>query len=95
MVSLCFSGNSVLVGSLGQQLVSLASFALFLAGYEIQSVDFSKESGFIDGMKSLFRQAGLEGKPIGVIVKVCMHCVETWMSCRTIALYRMPYTEVA
>ena len=64
------SGNSVLVGSLGQQLESLASFALFLAGYEVQTVDFSKEGVFIDGMKSLFRQAGLEGKPIGVIIKV-------------------------
>jgi hypothetical protein len=58
------------VGSLGEQLESLASFALFLAGYEAQSVDFSKESIFVDGMKSLFRQAGLEGKPIGVIIKV-------------------------
>lgn len=55
--------------------MSLASFALFLAGYEIQSVDFSKEGAFIDGMKSLFRQAGLEGKPIGVIIKVCLHSI--------------------
>lgn len=67
-----FRGNSVLVGSLGEQLVSLASFALFLAGYETQSLDFSKESAFMDGLKSLFRQAGLEGKSIGVIIKVCM-----------------------
>ena len=62
-----------MVGSLGQQLVSLASFALFLAGYEVQTVDFSKESAFLDGMKSLFRQAGLEGKPIGIIIKVSTH----------------------
>lgn len=64
------SGNSIVVGALGQQLVSLASFAFFLAGYEIQTVDFSKESAFTDGMKSLFRQAGLEGKTIGVVIKV-------------------------
>ena len=63
-------GNCILVGSLGQELESLASFAFFLAGYNMQCVDFSKEDGFSDGMKSLFRQAGLEGKPIGVIVKV-------------------------
>ena len=63
------------MGSLGQQLLSLASFSLFLAGYEIQSLDFSKEVVFIDGMKSLFRQAGLEGKPIGVIIKVCVNHV--------------------
>lgn len=61
-----------MVGSLGQELVSLASFSLFLAGYEIQPVDFSRESAFFDGMKTLFRQAGLEGKPIGVIIKVCL-----------------------
>ena len=69
-IFLLCSGNSIVVGALGQQLVSLASFAFFLAGYEIQTVDFSKESAFTDGMKSLFRQAGLEGKTIGVVIKV-------------------------
>ena len=71
MLNTC-RGHSIVVGSLGQQLFSLASFALFLAGYEIQTVDFSKESAFRDGMKSLFRQAGLEGKPIGIIIKVSL-----------------------
>ena len=61
------------MGSLGQELVSLASFALFLAGYDMQSIDFTKGSSVVDGMKSLFRQAGLEGKPIGVIIKVCAY----------------------
>lgn len=64
-------GNSVLVGAFGQRLCSIASLALFLAGYEVQSVDFSKENTFRDGMKSLFRHAGLGGKPIGVIIKAC------------------------
>lgn len=62
-------GNTILVGALGQQLTSLSSLALFLAGYDMQSVDFSKETSFRDGMKSLFRQAGLGGRPIGVIIK--------------------------
>ena len=63
-------GNSILVGSLGEQLNSLASFSFFLAGYDMQSLDCSREGSFRDGMKSLFRQAGMEGKPIGVVIKV-------------------------
>lgn len=65
-------GNSILIGSLGQQLTSLASFALFLAGYDMQRVDFSKEEAFNDGMKAVLRQAGLEGKPVGLVIQVVM-----------------------
>ena len=66
----------MLVGALGHQLSSLASFALFLAGYEHQCLDLSREGGFTDSLKSLFRQAGLEGKPIGVIINVSWWSLE-------------------
>lgn len=82
-----YSGHSIVVGSLGQPLTSLASFALFLAGYEVQSVDFAREGGFSDPMKSLFRQAGLEGKPIGIIIKVRQYYYSTVYSYMPLAVF--------
>jgi len=71
-------GNCILVGSLGQPLESLARFALYIAGYSLQPLDTAKgTTAFSDGLRTLFRQAGLEGKPTAVIVNV--RCVyEHW-----------------
>ena len=68
-------GNCILVGSLGQPLESLARFALYIAGYSLQPLDTAKGTiAFSDGLRTLFRQAGLEGKPTAVIVNVrCVH----------------------
>jgi len=68
-------GNCILVGSLGQPLESLARFALYVAGYSLQPLDTAKgTTAFSDGLRTLFRQAGLEGKPTAVIVNVrCVH----------------------
>ena len=65
-----FRGNAILVGALGQELRSLTLMALFLAGYEVQSLDLSSEGSFREGMKALLRQAALGGRPVGVILEV-------------------------
>ena len=59
-----------MVGALGQELTCLTLLALFLAGYELQSLDISNEPAFKEGMKTLLRQAGLGGKPVGIIMEV-------------------------
>ena len=60
----------MLVGSLGLPLHTLATFALYIAGYSLQTVDTSKEILFKDGLRALFRQAGLEGRPVSIILNV-------------------------
>ncbi len=60
----------MLVGSLGVPLQSLATFALYIAGYTVQSVDTSSEGLFKDALRALFRQAGLEGRPVSVVLSV-------------------------
>ncbi|KAL5457324.1 hypothetical protein EMCRGX_G034572 [Ephydatia muelleri] len=62
-------GNCILIGSLGQPLVSMAKFTLYLVGHTLQTMDRSKECAFKDNLRSLFRQAGLEGKQIGIILE--------------------------
>lgn len=63
-------GNCILVGSLGQPLEPLARFALYLAGYSLQPLDTRGTAAFNDGLRTLLRQTGLEGKPTAVIVDV-------------------------
>ena len=75
-------GNSILVGSLGQPLESLAHFALYIAGYEVQQLDISKKTAFIDNLRALFRQTGLEGKPVAVIVNVSVVLHQHVVTCR-------------
>lgn len=65
-----FRGNCTLVGSLGQPLELLASFALYIAGYTLHHLDTSTTIAFSEGMRALFRQAGLEGKPVAIILSV-------------------------
>ncbi len=60
----------MLVGSLGLPLHSLATFALYIAGHTLQTMDTSKEILFKDGLRALFRQAGLEGRPVSIILSV-------------------------
>ncbi len=63
-------GYTIIVGALGQQLTSLTLLALFLAGYDHQSLDITSVAGFKESMKALLRQAGLGGKPVGIILEV-------------------------
>ena len=63
-------GNCILVGSLGQPLESMAQISLYIAGYELQSLDVSNESKFKESFRALFRQTGLEGKALSIIVTV-------------------------
>lgn len=48
----------------------MAKFAHYLVGHTLQTMDRSKECAFKDYLRSLFRQAGLEGKKIGIILEV-------------------------
>ena len=48
----------------------MAKFSLYLAGHTLQALDRNKECAFKDSLRGLFRQAGLEGKQIGVILEV-------------------------
>ena len=74
-------GNCILVGSLGQPLESLAQIALYIAGYELQLLDSSSESKFNESFRALFRQAGLEGKALAIIVTVrTLHLVSACVS---------------
>ena len=73
-------GNCILVGSLGQPLEPLVRFALYLAGYSLQPLDTRETAAFNDGLRTLLRQTGLEGKPTAIIVEVrcvLMHTAET------------------
>ena len=70
-----------MVGSLGQPLESMAQIALYIAGYELQLLDTSNESKFNESFRALFRQTGLEGKALSIIVTVrniyeCTHLTE-------------------
>ncbi len=58
-------GNTIIVGALGQQLTSLTLLALFLAGYDHQSLDITSVAGCTEGMKAVLRQAGLGGRAGG------------------------------
>ena len=58
------------MGSLGQPLEPLVRFALYLAGYSLQPLDTRGTAAFNDGLRTLLRQTGLEGKPTAVIVDV-------------------------
>ena len=60
----------MLVGALGLPLHNLATFALYIAGYSTQTLDTSKRLLFKDGLRALFRQAGLEGRPVSIILNV-------------------------
>ena len=62
-----------MVGSIGQPLEQLASFALHITGYSLQPLDCSRGAAFNDGLRALFRQAALEGKPTAVIITVSLH----------------------
>ncbi len=59
-----------MVGSIGVPLRALATFALYIAGYTLQSVDTSNESLFKECLRALFRQAGLEGRPVSIVLTV-------------------------
>ena len=59
-----------MVGSLGQPLEPLVRFALYLAGYSLQPLDTRETAAFNDGLRTLLRQTGLEGKPTAIIVEV-------------------------
>ncbi len=66
-----FRGNCFIVGSLGLPTESIARLALYIAGYTEQSLaDDIDYKQFIDIMRSVFRLAGLEGTPVGLILKV-------------------------
>lgn len=58
------------MGSLGQPLKSMAQIALYIAGYELQLLDSSSESKFKESFRVLFRQTGLEGKALAIIITV-------------------------
>ena len=64
------SGNCLLVGSHGQMKEALSSLALYIAGYPLRPLDTSQPATFSNGLKALFRQAGLEGKPIAAVINV-------------------------
>ena len=72
-----YRGNCVLVGSLGQPTQSLAQLALYIAGYTEQQCleDTCDYRQFTDALKGVFRQAGLEGTQVGLILKVCMYII--------------------
>lgn len=59
-----------MVGALGVPLESVAQMALYIAGYELQTLDTSSESKFNEAFRALFRQTGLEGKALAIIVNV-------------------------
>ena len=70
----CFCrGNCILIGSLGQPLKPMAQIALYIAGYELQSLDVSCESKFKESFRGLFRQTGLEGKALSIIITVSIN----------------------
>ena len=69
------------MGSLGQPLEPLVRFALYLAGYSLQPLDTRETDAFNDGLRTLLRQTGLEGKPTAIIVEVrcvLMHTAENF-----------------
>ena len=62
-----------MVGALGLPMEPLAQMAVYIAGYELQPLDTSSESKFKETFRALFRQAGLEGKALAIIVNVRTH----------------------
>ena len=69
------------MGSLGQPLEPLVRFALYLAGYSLQPLDTRETDAFNDGLRTLLRQTGQEGKPTAIIVEVrclLMHTAENF-----------------
>jgi hypothetical protein len=76
IVALC-RGNCILVGSLGQPLKSIAQISLYIAGYELQFLDVSCESKFKESFRGLFRQTGLEGKALSIIITVSINTIST------------------
>ena len=66
-----YRGNCILVGSLGQPILTLARLVLYISNYTTHTLpDNVTDSIINDVMKSLFRLAGLEGKQVALIVEV-------------------------
>ena len=54
----------------------MAQIALYIAGYELQSLDVSCESKFKESFRGLFRQTGLEGKALSIIITVSVNATQ-------------------
>lgn len=70
VVFLTDRGNSLLIGSIGTHLKSLAALALYMLEYPIHPVDCTYPNTFLDGLRSAVRQAGCDGKTTTVLFTV-------------------------
>ncbi len=65
-----FSGNALLVGSIGTHLASLVRLVLYMVNIPIYHIDCSNKSSFFDGLRSAVRTAGCEGKRTALLLTV-------------------------
>ena len=73
MLTLCFSGNLLLVGPIGSHLSTLCKLALHVADLDTHTIDSSKQNTFFDGLRSAVRMTGSEGKTLTLFFDVSPH----------------------
>ncbi|KAK3577475.1 hypothetical protein CHS0354_032326 [Potamilus streckersoni] len=62
VLSFHHGGNILLIGAVGSHLTTLCQLSLHVADVPVQKVDTSKQSNFLDGLRSAIRLTGSEGK---------------------------------
>ncbi|XP_063714091.1 dynein axonemal heavy chain 5-like isoform X5 [Symsagittifera roscoffensis] len=62
------NGNMVIVGSVGTNMSTLLKLVCRVASLSQFKVDFSSESAFMDGLRSIVRMTGSEGRTLAVCI---------------------------
>ena len=65
-----FSGNALLIGSIGTHISSLVELVLYMINTPLHPIDCANKSSFFDGLRSAVRTAGCEGKQVAVMLSV-------------------------
>ena len=68
LIEFVFSGNMVIVGSVGTNMSTLLKLVCRVASLSQFKVDFSSESAFMDGLRSIVRMTGSEGRTLAVCI---------------------------